>query len=206
MKLTKLTKTLAAGLVGLITLIAMQSSMAAELAGVEIEERVFIEGYERPLLLSGTSQVSRNFMPFHVLALHVPVSLPDAPELLEGLSPFRLELVWLAHHLDATRTRQFWQQSFAASISNEDTLRRMRGRIEQFDEMLGEAQRGQRWVFEYHPDSGLLIQVDGERRGQIAGVEFLRALAGQWLGESASDQLKAELLARVRKQNAVPQQ
>lgn len=173
-----------------------------ELGGITLKRQVEIAGQDRPLRLSGAYQVQRAFLPFQLVALYLPARPPAEAELLDGLASFRLELVWLGAGLDAARTRKYWEQGFASVIEQPEGRERMSARIAELERLLGPAERGRRWGFDYTPDGGLELSVDGVPRGRMAGIEFVRLLLAQFIGPRAPIEQRERLLEGLRARSA----
>ena len=74
----------------------------------------------------------------------------------------------------------------------------MKTELRQFDDIftaMGELNEGDVVQFDYQPDLGTSVMINGSLRGTISGAEFYRALLRIWLGSNPTqEKLKQKLL------------
>jgi hypothetical protein len=179
-------------------LLGAQAS-AATVGGHDFPDRISVPGVGTNLRLSGAAVFDRNYVPFYAAALYLPVSVRSSEQLLSGMSPYRMTLVWQIPALDAGRVDEYWRKAFT-DAAGADRLPRIRSQVERFIDIFDDARHGQTVLFDYIPDAGMRIYIDDKPAGQLAGVEFNKALTSIWLGESAPRDFRAALLAGVAAQ------
>jgi hypothetical protein len=169
---------------------------AAELVGVQLEERAQVDGQR--LELNGIGLRTRYFFKVYVAGLYLPQKVSSAQTALEGPGPKRIVLVMLR---DAS-AEQF-VDSIDAGLDANHTEAELEKIQPQIDELfakihaIGEAKKGMRIVLDYSPSAAsTMLYVDGAARGDpMRGREFFRALLRIWLGERpAEPELKRMLL------------
>ena len=177
-----------------LLLLTSGTCAAAEFGGFQIEDVVRIRDYSKPMLISGGAVYSRNFVPFYVASLHLPTQGFERESIVDALVPCRITVIWMVHNMSSERVRSYWEDALARSLGSEDELERIRSRVDQFLELLGDVKRGQTIELDYNPDSGMRVNIDGEEKGWLAGVELNRGLIGIFLGESANPAVRTALL------------
>jgi hypothetical protein len=169
-------------------------SMAVSVGGIEFAERINVPGVGNNLQLSGAAVLDRNFVPFYAGALYVPMSVRTADQLMSGLSPYRVTLVWMLPGLSKDRVADYWHNAFAVAAGKD--LPRIKLQIDRFMAVFdNDVRHGQVVLFDYIPDSGMRIFIDDKPAGQLAGVEFNRVLLSIWLGDNAPGDFRRALLA-----------
>ena len=170
---------------------------AAELEGVQLEERAQVDG--QPLQLNGMAIRTRYFFKVYVAGLYLPQKVSNAQTAIEGPGPKRIVLVMLR---DAT-AEQF-VDSIDAGLDKNHTEAELEKIQPQIDELfakiraIGEAKKGMRIVLDYSPSAAsTMLVVDGVPRGEpMRGAEFFRALLRIWLGERPAEEDVKRLLLR----------
>lgn len=180
----------------LLLLLLVSTANAAAVGGHEFAERITVPGVGSNLRLSGAAVLDRNFVPFYTAALYLPASVRNTDQLLSGLSPYRITLIWDIPALDAERVDDYWRKAFAESAGPEK-LARIKSGVERFLDVFGAARNGQVILFDYIPDAGMRIFVDDKPAGQLAGVEFNTALLSIWLGDKAPREFREALMTKM---------
>jgi len=180
-------------LAGLLLAVGVQ---AAELEGVELEERAQVDG--QALDLNGLGLRTRMFLKVYVAGLYLPQKVSSAQTAIEGPGAKRIVLVMLRE----ASAEQFCD-SIDAGLDKNHTDAELEKIQPQIDALyakiraIGEAKKGMRIVLDYSPSAAsTTLVVDGAQQGEpIQGREFFRALLRIWLGERpAEDELKRLLL------------
>lgn len=150
------------------------------------------------LMLSGSASLQRNFVPFYSGALYAPLSVRSVDQLLSGMSPCRIRLIWALPELDKSAVQEYWSKALQAAAGTEN-FPRVKGQVERLVQSLPAAKRGQNVIFDYVPDAGMRVLVDDQPVAQLAGVEFNRTLLGVWIGPSAPKDFRSSLIAGLGK-------
>jgi len=170
---------------------------AATVGGHEFAERINVPGVGNNLRLSGAAVLDRNFVPFYAAALYLPPAVRSKEQLLSGLSPYRIVVVWQIPALDDSHVDDYWRKAFADAAGSPQKLERIKVGVERFLGVFGEARHGQVVLFDYIPDAGMRIYVDDKPAGQLAGMEFNAVLLSIWLGEKAPREFRNAISAGI---------
>lgn len=173
---------------------------AAELEGVNLEDRVRVDGQE--LQLNGLALRTRFIFKVYVAGLYLPAKATTAQAAIEGNGPKRIILVMMR---DAS-AEQFVESIEAGMRANnsEAQLAAVQPQIDALMAMIravGQSKKGARIVLDYAPsDGGTTLFVDGVAQGKpMAGKAFFQVLLRIWLGEDpVQPDLKEALLGGDR--------
>jgi hypothetical protein len=151
----------------------------AEREGVRFPERVDVEG--TPLVLNGLGVRKATFMKVkvYVAGLYLPGRSSDARSIIDAVEPKRIELAFVRGVGQRDIVKAFGE-GFEKSAGAQ--LPTLRGRIAELDRMMPAFHEGDRMTFTHVPGRGVTVEVNGVKRGNIAGDDFARALFGIWLG------------------------
>ena len=174
------------------------TAQAGELEGVQLEDRVEVDG--QALELNGMALRTRLFFKVYVAGLYLPRKATSAQTAIEGEGAKRMVLVMM---------RDADAEQFCESVelgldrnNSEAELERIQAQTQALlakIRAIGEARRGARIVLDYsHSTRATTLFVDGTPRGEsMAGAEFFRALLRIWLGERPAQlDLKRMLLGQ----------
>ena len=179
------------------TLIITFPSLAAELEGVTLADRVRVDGQE--LQLNGIALRTRMvFFKVYVAGLYLPERTTTVPAVLAAKGAKRIHLT-MVRDADAD---QFIESILTGMRLNhrEEELEGVRQQTEELFAMIRKAAfapTGTSIILDYQPSQGgTTLFVDGKPAGKpMAGEEFFRVLLRIWLGEKpAQDDLKRALL------------
>jgi hypothetical protein len=171
------------------------NAQAVEIEGVKLDPTAQVGG--AALVLNGAGVRTRAIFKVYVGGLYVPQKSNSAAALLSQKGPRRLVLTML-RNVDA--------DSFAGPLNdglkNNHSEAQLAGFKAQIDAMnaalkaVNEAKKGDVLHFEYLPDSGTRITVNGQPKGApIPGEDFYTAMLRIWLGDKPADgDLKKGLL------------
>ncbi|MDO8317683.1 chalcone isomerase family protein [Rhodoferax sp.] len=149
------------------------------------------------LQLNGAGLRTKVFFKVYVAALYTPQKATTAAQLLAQTGARRVTITML-RNVDA--------ESFASALNDglrdnhtEAQFAAMKPRIDALNANLkavGEAKKGDVIHFEFVPDAGTQVTVNGQARGSvIAGEDFFTAVLRIWLGDKpVDDKLKNALI------------
>ncbi len=184
----------------LATLLLACAALAAwaqplEVEGVKLEATSQLGAAK--LQLNGAGLRTKLFFKVYVAALYTPQKATSAAQLLAQTGARRVTITML-RNVDA--------ESFAGALNDglrdnhtEAQFAAMKPRIEALNANLkavGEAKKGDVIHFEFVPDTGTQVTVNGQARGSvIAGEDFFTAVLRIWLGDKpVDDKLKNALV------------
>jgi hypothetical protein len=173
----------------------LAQAQTVEVEGVKFDPAVQIGG--QPLQLNGTGVRTRVFFKVYAAGLYVPQKANTAAALLGQKGPRRVAIGML-RDVDAETFAGALNDGLKANLS-EQQLAGFKSQIETLNANLktvGEAKKGDRIDFEFSPDTGTRIVVNGQPRGTaIAGEDFFEAVLRIWIGDKPVDaNLKKGLL------------
>ncbi len=180
-----LVRLLAAAVVACAAVVA--AAQPLEIEGVKLEPAAQVGG--AALQLNGAGVRTRAIFKVYVAGLYVPRKAGDAPTLLAQKGPRRIAITML-RNVDA--------DSFADALNgglrdnhSEAQIAGFKAQIDALNANLkavGEAKKGDVIHFEYLPDTGTRVTVNGQPRGTaIPGEDFYTAVMRIWLGDKPVD-------------------
>ena len=163
------------------------AAQTVEREGAKFESSATVGG--AALQLNGTGVRTRAIFKVYVAGLYVPQKANTAAALIAQKGPRRLSLTML-RNVDA--------DSFAGPLNeglrNNHTEAQITAFKPQIDAMnaalkaIDEAKKGDVLHFEYLPDSGTRITVNGQQKGtNIPSEDFFAAMLRIWLGDKPAD-------------------
>jgi hypothetical protein len=168
---------------------------AAEIEGVRIDEATRVAGKE--LQLNGVGLRTVFIVKGYVAALYLPEKVRNAAVVLGAKGPKRLQIRPL---------REVEADTFVKALNegmrenhNDVQLQKFADRLVQLEQAMGQvgtARKGDVIDFDYSPDSGTVIAINGTPRGRpIPGEDFYQAVLRIFLGDRPVDRdLKRGLL------------
>lgn len=174
-------------------LLAATSSRAAEIEGVEFDERV--TAGDRVLTLQSVGLLRyRILFKGYVAALYLEEGTSPG-EVLEDVSKrLELEYFW------SIAGEQFGPVAESTLERNLDarSLERLRPRVEALHAKYQDVKPGDRYALTYLPGEGTELAKNGVRLALVPGEDFARAYFGIWLGETPLDRGLRDQLLRER--------
>jgi hypothetical protein len=172
------------GVRAVILLALAGGAHGAELEGVQLEDRVEVDG--QALELNGLALRTRMFFKVYVAGLYLPQKVTSAQTAIEGQGAKRIVLVMMR---DATADQFCESIALGLEANNgEESVERVKPQTEALFAKIravGEARKGMRIVLDYSPSAAATtLFVDGAAQGDpMPGRDFFRALLRIWLGE-----------------------
>ena len=180
-------------------MLCAQLALAAEVAGVKVDERVKLGSSE--LQLNGAGIRTRLIFKVYVGALYLPEKKSSAAEVLALGGAKRVSMT-LLRDLTARQLTDALEEGIRAN-SSEAELAALKERIDALVATMneiGSAKEKTVITLDFLPESGTRVTVDGEARGKpVPGEDFFVALLRIWLGEKPVDaDLKKAMLGEGR--------
>lgn len=184
-------------LVAIAVLALVLPADAAEVAGVRVDDRVYIAQGLPQLELNGAGVRRKLMARIYVAALYLAKPLRNAEEILRDSGPKRIAMHVLQNEIRAGEFVAALHDGLAANNSAPE-LAPLERRIRDLAAMMhqvGRIHQGGTVLLDYLPGIGTRVTVNGITRLTIPGEDFHRALLGIWLGERPVDgRLKRALL------------
>jgi hypothetical protein len=173
----------------LLTALLPLASLAAEVAGVKLDDRTRIDAAGPELVLNGAGVRTRFVVKVYVGALYLTEKKSAAADAIALGGPKRVSIAML-RDVGAQQFSEALSDGFRANNSAAD-VERLKGPLDELIGImnaLGEAKKGNLIALDFVPGTGTRILVNGEAKGKpIAGDDFYRALLRVWLGDKPVD-------------------
>jgi hypothetical protein len=182
------------GAVLLLVLLAAPA-LAAEVAGVKVDDRAKVEASD--LVLNGAGLRIKYFLNIYVAGLYLTEKKSTSADILAlpGAKRISMRLMRGLSAKQLTDALELGMRDNASAAEREA----LRGRLDELAGIMNalqSAKAGDLIALDWLPGTGTRIVLNGEPRGKIiAGEDFYRALLRIWLGEDpAQESLKKALL------------
>ena len=174
-------------------LFVASGAYAAEVAGVKLDDSQRVASGE--LVLNGAGLRSKLFIKLYVAALYLPQKANAAAAVLDAPGPRRMQLR-LLRDIGAETLHGALEDGLANNNTAVE-LDAIKAQSEQFGTLmkgLGKVKEGDGVTLDFAAEA-LVVSLNGEVRGKVAGAAFGKALLKVWLGEKPADAaLKKALL------------
>lgn len=177
-------------IIGLLCLAAMPFALAqpVEMEGQKFEPTVQVGG--QTLNLNGVGLRRRAIFKVYVAGLYAPQKTTNSATLINDKGPRRVALRML-RDVDAASFIDSFNEGLKNNLSDAQ-LAALKPQIDALAATLksiGEAKKGDAISFDYTPDTGTRISVNGQPRGDpIPGAEFFASVLRIWLGDKPVDE------------------
>ena len=173
------------------------ASEAGQLGNVSLPDKVTLEGSEVELQLNGMGYRTKFVFKIYIAALYTESSVNsrDAVQSLKG--PKRVIMHMVHDEVEREKIIDGWNDGFEENNSDEQ-LEKLQARIDVFNSYFPDLKRGDVLLYDFIPEQGTRVTINGEVKGMIEGADFYAALLDIWLGdEPADDDLKDAMLGIV---------
>ena len=151
---------------------------AADLAGVTMPDTVTVSG--KTLRLNGLGLRTKVFFKIYVGGLYLENPTHDAARAISADETKRVVMHFLYKNVTKKQLDEAWQEGFeqnSVPIGAE-----AKAGLAQLEGWMADVSAGQEIVFTYEPGTGTTVELAGQKKGTIAGAEFMQALWKVWLG------------------------
>ncbi len=174
-------------------LLAVPGVHAAEVAGVKVNDSIRVGGSD--LLLNGAGLRSKLFIKIYVGALYVGQKTSTPTAIYDSRQPRRMSMR-LLRDLDAESLHSALVDGLKNNNSPQE-LAELKPQVEQLAgimKTIGKAREGDTIAIDFSVD-GVVLRLNEEVLGKVAGQSFAKALLKVWLGDNPADSsLKKALL------------
>ncbi len=178
---------LTVALVGITAAVSV-AAQPVEVEGQKFEPTVNVGG--QTLNLNGVGLRKRAFFKVYVAGLYVPQKSTDATTLINDKGARRVSLRML-RDVDSGSFIDAFNDGLKNNVSEAQlsALKSQTDALTATMKSIGEAKKGDTIDFDYTPEGGTRISVNGQPRGEpIPGAAFFSAVLRIWLGEKPSDE------------------
>jgi hypothetical protein len=180
-------------------LLLATAALAAEVAGVKLDEKVNIAPNAPELALNGAGVRTRFFIRVYVAGLYLSEKRAAAEDVLGLAGAKRMSLAML-RDVTAQQFAEALNEGFSANNTPADQ-ERYKAQLADLNAImmaLGQVKKGDTIALDYLPEVGMRLRVNGADQGKpIADEGFYRALLKVWLGDKPVDaDLKKALLGQ----------
>ena len=173
---------------GLVAFGQVQAQQAVEVEGQKFESTVTLGG--QTLNLNGVGLRKRAIFKVYVAGLYAGQKSANAAAIVNDKGARRVSLKML-RDVEA----QSFIDSFNEGLKNNTPEAQLNAMKPQVDALvstlkaIGEAKKGDAINFDYTPDGGTRITVNGQAKGSpIPGADFFSAVLRIWLGDKPADE------------------
>jgi hypothetical protein len=175
------------------------AAVAAEVAGVKIDDRAKLDGGGPELVLNGAGVRTRFVVKVYVAGLYLTDKKSAATDAIALGGPKRVGITML-RDVGAQQFNEALVEGFRANNSPAE-VEKLKGPLDELSAILtalGEAKKGAVIALDFVPGTGTRVLLNGTPRGKpIAGEDFYRALLRIWLGDKPVDgDLKKAMLGQ----------
>jgi acetaldehyde dehydrogenase (acetylating) len=184
---------------GALLLLALVAApaLAAEVAGIKVDERVKVESSE--LVLNGAGLRTKAFFKVYVAGLYLAEKKASADEVLALPGAKRVSMR-LMRDLSAKQLTDALDEGIRDNTpaAEQEVLKGRIAELTAIMSSLRSAKEGDVIALDWLPETGTRVVLNGEAKGKaIAGEDFYRALLRIWLGDDpVSGSLKKALLGQ----------
>jgi hypothetical protein len=176
-----------------VSLIA-NTAQAFDVEGITISDSVTLIGSRARLTLNGAGLHTKFLTKLYVAALYLPQLANNADAVLKQNGPNRMTLFVVKDQITREEFAEELQKGFSKN-QTEQEFNALKPQLAQFTNLLPTVVKGDVVIFEYTPQSGTRVYINGDLKGTMPGKGFHRSLLKCWLGKDAiDDSLKASLL------------
>lgn len=175
-------------LAGLVAAVQVQAQQGVEMEGQKFEPTAAVGG--QTLNLNGVGLRKRAIFKVYVAGLYAAQKSTSAAAIINDKGARRVSLRML-RDVEASS----FIDSFTEGLKNNHTDAQFNALKPQIDALtatlnaIGEAKKGDAINFDYTPDGGTRITVNGQPKGSaIPGAEFFSAVLRIWLGDKPADE------------------
>ncbi len=173
----------------LTSLFMLSGVQAATLYGVDVAETTTLAGQE--LVLNGVGIRKKGPFKVYLGALYVGTKAKTSDVILQDQGAKRVQLNIL-RNLSKKKIVGAIVDGFRANTSD---MASIQARVDEFINYMDKVKKGDNLQFDFVPEVGTSIIINGENKGTIVGKDFFDALMKVWLGDNPADpRLKAAML------------
>jgi hypothetical protein len=155
----------------------LSSAQAGELAGVKVPDTVDVGG--KTLVLNGMGLREKYWFDIYVGSLYLPAKTKVAKSAIEDDVPKRIQMSFVYRNV----TKQQQLDAIDEDLANDPAnAAKLKAEFDKFKSYYVDMPSGAVAIYDYVPGTGTTVTVQGQNKGTIAGVDFMKALWSIYLG------------------------
>lgn len=159
-------------------LLSVSFAFAASLAGVTLPDSVSVAG--TPLVLNGMGLREKYFIDIYVGGLYLPHPSQDGAAIIAANQAKRVEMHFVYREVSKEQMIASFQEDFGSQPGYEGAKAYSAQVISWLPEVV---KRGDVIAFEYAPEAGLTMLLNGKVLGTVPGSDFAKVVFGIYVGE-----------------------
>ncbi|RMG57987.1 MAG: hypothetical protein D6713_08615 [Deltaproteobacteria bacterium] len=178
-----------------LCLIAGPAAWGKSVAGVEIPEKVTVQGKELSLVGAGIRTKTIFRVKVYIGALYMENPSRSREEIISSDQVKRMVMHFLYKKVGKEKIIEGWNEGFEKN--SRDRMKALKERIGRFNSFFdSDLKRGDEVLLTYIPGTGTEVTIKGEKKGVIEGKDFADALFAIWFGPHPADEdMMEEILA-----------
>lgn len=173
-------------------------TFAVTVEGVNVPEQVLQTASKQTLTLNGAGVRSKFVFSIYVGALYLPEKITSVSAILAHAGPNRVSMHFLYDEVSKEKLVNGWQEGFEENNS-EAQMKKLRDRLNQFNQLFKTVVKGDVIILDYLPDTGTSVSINNQHQGTVPGHDFNQALLKVWLGDEPADSdLKEAMLGKIK--------
>lgn len=169
-----------------MTLFLSAPSIAAELAGVTMDDTIQIGG--KTVTLTGMGIRTKTFLKVkvYVAGLYMEKPSTSTVDIIGSDQARAMVMSFLYKKVEGEKLQAGWREGFEANTPSAGSD--LKKRMDQFVSVFSTAaMKGDSYIFAYEPGKGTTITLKGEIKATIPGADFASALMAIWFGDKLGD-------------------
>lgn len=164
--------------------------LGGELAGISLPDKIYSDN--KTLYLNGMGLREFLMVDIYVAGMYIPFKSTDASKIINSDVPKRIE----AHFIFPKVPKEKMVKSLTENLNkNKEVSESIQEEIQMCMKFLQDFSKGDVLIFDYIPNQGTSIVINGEQKGLVPGFAFAKAVFTIYVGpKPASEQLKKGLL------------
>ena len=163
----------------------------AQIAGVNIPDTASVAG--KSVVLNGLGLREKYFIDVYIGALYLPARTSNASSAINQDVHKRIVMHFIYKEVTAAQLNEVWREGFA-NVPNKAA---QKPNLDKLCSWMATVNSGDQIVLDYAPGTGTTVMVKGQKKGTIAGADFMKALWTVYLGPvPPTEKLKKGMLGR----------
>ena len=178
--------------------LVLPAAWAKEVSGVNVPDTISAEG--QTLKLNGAAARKKyGFVKVYVGALYLAHPSSDADAVISADEPMAITMHWIYDNTSRDKVSESWWEGFERAVGKQGVAA-IKPQIEQFCAVFPDPyKKNDVYTLVYVPEKGVVIEINGKEAAVIPGMDFKKAMFGNWLGPNPGDgslkNLKKEMLS-----------